>query len=220
MQITNLDLKTVDDGVVVTLVAVTPTLGYTDVSLTPAVYVTPPIDGIQDLFVHFTPPAGLFGLTSIQLIPLEIELPATDWLRGVRVHVSPGLIGEPKPITLRSLVMDRPPIGQDGLVLSHAGLRDDKVLLDIAYSGGCKPHDFQLSWDGKFLKSKPPAIVLMLSHNANGDECEMFIQERLEFDLSTAEGLELSQIGRIMVKVTGGGSITIPLPFPLVGDAS
>jgi hypothetical protein len=35
------------------------------------------------------------------------------------------------------------------------------------------------------LKSDPPQVSLVLSHDANGDMCRALLSERLQFDLST-----------------------------------
>ncbi|MEM1209560.1 MAG: hypothetical protein AAGI54_09850 [Planctomycetota bacterium] len=219
MQVTDLDLASTDGGYQVSLVAVAPTLGYTDVNLSAVVYVQPPLDGIQDLILSYRPPSGLLVPQVIHLIPLKLDLPPVDWFRGVRVHVEPGLIGEPMPITLRSLVLDHPPVGDDTVMMSRAGLRDDTLVIDATYGGGCAPHHFQLAWDGLYLESHPPAVVFTLSHNANGDDCRMLINEQLEFDLSTVTSLDLSTVGRALVQAEGGITITVPLPAPpLVGS--
>jgi len=59
------------------------------------------------------------------------------------------------------------------------------LLVEVSYSGGCKPHEFSAVWDGIALFTNPPIIPVILKHDANGDACEAYLTETLEIDLST-----------------------------------
>ncbi len=59
------------------------------------------------------------------------------------------------------------------------------LLVEVSYSGGCKPHEFSAVWDGIALFTNPPIIPVILKHDANGDACEAYLTETLELDLST-----------------------------------
>lgn len=60
----------------------------------------------------------------------------------------------------------------------------DEITVDVAYSGGCNDHDFQLCWDGGWIKTSPMKVGLGLVHDANGDACRVWIEESLTFDLT------------------------------------
>jgi hypothetical protein len=59
----------------------------------------------------------------------------------------------------------------------------DIMRIKVAYSGGMKEHDFNLI-GGAFMESYPVQIIVVLSHDANGDVGEKLITENLTFDLS------------------------------------
>lgn len=57
-----------------------------------------------------------------------------------------------------------------------------RLMMKIGYSGGCRPHDFQLC---KLPPNalNPPPIELALSHDSRGDMCEAYITEWMVFSL-------------------------------------
>ena len=63
-------------------------------------------------------------------------------------------------------------------------LDGDILTLRVAYSGGCSQHGFGLYWDGTFLETGIPSANIQLLHNSNGDLCEAYIMEDLQFDIS------------------------------------
>ena len=66
------------------------------------------------------------------------------------------------------------------------GLFIDGDILGVAvgFSGGCEYHDFQL-WATEDLDDRdPPVQTLHLTHDANGDVCEAFLQETRHFNLA------------------------------------
>ncbi|NKB70059.1 MAG: hypothetical protein GKR89_23550 [Candidatus Latescibacteria bacterium] len=58
------------------------------------------------------------------------------------------------------------------------------LSVEVAYSGGCQYHDFQLWATPATTRSQPPGQPLQLTHNANGDACEAYLQETRRFDLA------------------------------------
>ena len=77
------------------------------------------------------------------------------------------------------------PVGADRFNLVSATLADGILSVAINYGGGCKPHVFQLNWNGGIKDSHPPQIELSLSHNANDDNCFSSIVKTLHFDLKS-----------------------------------
>jgi hypothetical protein len=61
---------------------------------------------------------------------------------------------------------------------------ENKIQINISYSGGCKSHDFSLVVDRKGLSKLTKDANLILSHNDNGDRCKRIVNEKLVFDLS------------------------------------
>jgi hypothetical protein len=109
-------------NLVISVSAIIPSAGYTNVRLERAEYDTPPADGIQDYYLYATPPRG----ASAQVLT---EVRATDtwsgytrtapWLRGVRIHgEGDGVMvlqvggGQPNP---------RPPVAREFVGASRRG---------------------------------------------------------------------------------------------------
>ncbi len=71
----------------------------------------------------------------------------------------------------------------------EAVLRDgDSLKVDVAYSGGCAEHNFNVIWDGTILASSPCQINLIIAHDAQNDNCEAYIRETLIIDLNQLVG--------------------------------
>ncbi len=201
------DLDNAGGSTMLHVLACAPTLGWRDVSLTSVVYVMPPLDGIQDFILHGQPPSGPVA-DAIEAFQLSAPVPSADWLRGVRISTSCG----ESLLTLRTPVREQAPVGDDFVAIPSAGLKGDKLIIDVIHSGGCRQHTFQLDWDGSFLKSNPAQAVLRLSHNANGDTCKALIRERLQFDLSVI----IENPSQYVLRVTSGVTELVahsPVPF-------
>lgn len=54
-------------------------------------------------------------------------------------------------------------------------VRNDSLYASIGYSGGCETHDFTLNYD-----IRRDTTVLWIYHDAQGDECEAYVQDRIE----------------------------------------
>lgn len=178
MNIIDADLTSDGGAITLNVVAYAPTLGWKNVGLSKVKYVMPPQDGIQDFILYGTPPIGP-ALTAIEIFNFS-KIMKEGWVRGARIKNSAG----DTLLVLRSLVKNRQSIGDDMVGIRSAGLKGDKLILDVVYGGGCRSHDFQLSWDGNILKSAPPQVILSLTHNGNQDPCRALLRERLQFDLS------------------------------------
>ncbi len=72
----------------------------------------------------------------------------------------------------------------DPASIISAEIQKDILGLTVRYGGGCKDHDFELYWNGIFMESEPPQVLLQLSHNANNDLCRALFTEKLFFNLS------------------------------------
>lgn len=63
-------------------------------------------------------------------------------------------------------------------------VRDDQLVVDVSYSGGCAEHDFIICWpDQSFAESAPPQARLEVLHLTPGDPCDAVPSETVRFDL-------------------------------------
>ena len=68
--------------------------------------------------------------------------------------------------------------------LKDISVKDGNVELTVAYSGGCKKHNFEIIWDDKIDSGNPAVINLIVIHHDNDDTCEANIKENLKFTVS------------------------------------
>jgi hypothetical protein len=63
-------------------------------------------------------------------------------------------------------------------------INNDTLSVFVAYSGGCKEHDWSLFTNGVYNKVHPPEITICLKHNNNGDACRQIIKKELKFNIA------------------------------------
>ena len=62
---------------------------------------------------------------------------------------------------------------------------DDMLTVTVSYGGGCEDHAFTLVAANEFKESSPVQLDFTISHDANEDMCERWIEkEKYEFDLT------------------------------------
>jgi hypothetical protein len=71
----------------------------------------------------------------------------------------------------------------DPFELNYVEFEDGNIKISVSYGGGCKPHNFSITWDEIIQNSNPPGMNLIVTHDANGDNCEAYITETLVFPL-------------------------------------
>ncbi len=108
------------------------------------------------------------------------------------------------PVLVQPVVVVEPgqiPAAIDGFTLGDVSIENNTLTVVASYGGGCESHDFRLYWDGSVLESFPAQAHLTLIHNGNGDACEAFITEELQFDLS-----EVALVGgeKVILSIKGG----------------
>ncbi len=77
---------------------------------------------------------------------------------------------------------------RDPVNLEQVSLEERCLVLKVRYSGGCKPHRFELVKPAQLEMTYGPVpqqLSLLLSHDANGDMCEAYLSETLKFDVSS-----------------------------------
>ncbi len=80
--------------------------------------------------------------------------------------------------------IDSVQIFEDYVSLEDVSMSGDTLILNVAYSGGCKEHEFSLFASTDFAESYPVQASIYLSHNSNDDRCKALIKEDLRFNLS------------------------------------
>ena len=63
-------------------------------------------------------------------------------------------------------------------------VKDDILSVFVKYSGGCKPHNWDLISNGKYSKSLPPQIEVVLKHANNNDNCRRLSFRELKFNVA------------------------------------
>lgn len=84
------------------------------------------------------------------------------------------------------IITERTPheIQLDAFELNSASIQNNRLTLNVSYSGGCVEHDFMLFMSpGAFLESFPVQANLYLRHNGFDDACEAYAQKNIVFDL-------------------------------------
>jgi len=79
------------------------------------------------------------------------------------------------------------------------------LLVEVAYSGGCQEHAFEIEWPEAITAIYPPNFSVVLYHDANGDNCEAFLTETLEFSFDDSNlGLSDEAIQDMTITVING----------------
>ncbi len=99
---------------------------------------------------------------------------------------------------------------KDPLTIEDAKIAGDALVLDLSYGGGCETHDIGLCWDGSLAESDPVQTWFDVSHDGHDDNCDAWIQEQRQFDLSPQklawqQGYQMEH-GTILVHVAGWGA--------------
>ena len=72
----------------------------------------------------------------------------------------------------------------DAYDLEGMTFQGNELTVNVAYSGGCETHHWELCWNSDQDTPAEGPFNLELGHNANGDTCEAYPSETLVFDVS------------------------------------
>jgi len=149
------------------------TSGWSNPNLSPVIYVVPPKNGIWEYqFVAESPGGSITNPVITELTTPEVSIDLRKKLKGVRVTA------QQNEMLLRFVQkFAEIPKPLDHVSVNGASLDGNIVNVKVLYSGGCAEHDFQLTWDGTYLKSNPPQARMRLIHNANDDPCDGLLRE-------------------------------------------
>ena len=70
-------------------------------------------------------------------------------------------------------------------MISKAEIINGILNLKIRYIGGCGTHNFDLMWNGRYLKSYPLQISLFVRHTSENEKCTKYKFADLSYNLST-----------------------------------
>ena len=97
---------------------------------------------------------------------------------------------------------DAGPWGTDSYQPGQLGIVDNTLRVTVSYGGGCADHAFTLVLADAFQMMDPPRLPATLAHQANGDPCEAWLTDTLEFDLTPLQELH-----------GGTGTVVLALAF-------
>lgn len=72
----------------------------------------------------------------------------------------------------------------DAVEINSVSIDGNIMTLKVSFSGGCEGHQFELIGSEMVMKSLPGKRPVALIHNANGDMCEAYLTEEIQFDIS------------------------------------
>lgn len=104
--------------------------------------------------------------------------------------------------TIPNIILD-PKMGQiesDPISIELAYVEGDILHLQVQHSGGCEDHSYVLRGTGMYMKSLPPQTVIILDHNAHGDNCRALISKTLKFNI---KALQYTGSNKLIIHLTG-----------------
>lgn len=104
------------------------------------------------------------------------------------------------PIDQVTIDFDPEQLPNDPFEIDTLFFKEDCIDIVVWYSGGCRTHEFTLVKLPIFCGTPPvPPPTLLLSHNANRDACEAYIQEIISFDLTSLQVQDSTSITFILL---------------------
>ena len=98
--------------------------------------------------------------------------------------------------------------GFDFYELNEVSVKRNTLMANISYGGGCRTHEFALIMSDSFTVTKSETqLEGSIAHNANGDLCEAWLTEDIEFDLTPIKDLHRNN-------KLGGESVMLILKLP------
>ncbi len=87
------------------------------------------------------------------------------------------------PCALGVLQCPDEPLPSDPVEVQKVRIDGNRVIMQVAYGGGCARHDFTLCYGPGFAAEYPVTMNLTLNHDAHDDACDAYPSQVLEFDL-------------------------------------
>lgn len=71
----------------------------------------------------------------------------------------------------------------DQISMTSAIVRNDSLVIDVTYSGGCADHVVRLIASNYWLESLPVQLYAVLAHDDGDDPCDAIVSSTVAFDL-------------------------------------
>lgn len=71
----------------------------------------------------------------------------------------------------------------DAFTIRDASVIGDSLTMLVAFTGGCKQHEFKVVSNGAMMKSMPPQMNVQLSHESHDDMCEALLTQDVTVSL-------------------------------------
>lgn len=101
-----------------------------------------------------------------------------------------GTTSKAKKVIGKEILVDanRKPPAQRNFRVYDMLVEGDILKVVFQYSGGCEEHDFLAYFNGGWLKSMPPQVVLDFDHlNPNNDSCREMVKDTVQFNLNAVK---------------------------------
>jgi hypothetical protein len=91
-------------------------------------------------------------------------------------------------------------------LLDTAYIQENKLWIEVAFSGGCQEHDFMLAWPDMITMVHPPDFGLTLYHKNSTDQCKALIRDVFKVELGNTPLGEFStsSIASMRINVVNG----------------
>ena len=76
------------------------------------------------------------------------------------------------------------PSQSDQVDILDVKISGNVMTLKIGYKAGCKNHEFSIIGSQMISKSLPPIRNIQLIHDSNDENCETYVTQNLEYDIS------------------------------------
>lgn len=105
-------------------------------------------------------------------------------------------------LQVKELIVDKElyPVEDETFSISAASIDGDILTLEVSYHGGKAFHDFELLFNGIYMKSMPPQVNLFLKHSHTPENCEKLISESVHYNL---KNLRLGERGTVIIRLAG-----------------
>ena len=103
--------------------------------------------------------------------------------------------------------------GTDSYSPGAAGISGDTLTATVSFGGGCETHEFTLVLSDAFMMMDPVRLKATLAHDANGDPCEAWLTEVVEFDLTAAKKAHGEGGGTMILMLSFADGTGLDLPY-------
>ncbi len=149
-----------------------------------------------------------YEIQLIQLLPSRmagVSVKQEDYSVGLKIKYK-------SPFKVKSVYLidgqSESLITKDPLVINDAVINQNILTLSFGYSGGCKEHIINLFAYTGIMKSNPPQMSLVISHQSNKDNCEAYYTGKIQFDLTSLKNY-LAGYEKVLLNISNVDGVPI-----------